>query len=158
MPESLLNVVELAEYVRKKREEEKLSVRQLAEITHISPSTLSRIENGVCTPDSDTLAKLTNWLGIPVDSLMRGELLPQIQAQDKNQVESVSYGSMPDFVEAHLRADPNLKEDTAKALSELFRVAYNQFASSDFSEVKSEATKAKKSEIKKTPYANRSRK
>jgi len=35
---------------------------------------------------------------------------------------------MPDIVEAHLRADRNLTPETAKALSELFRVAYQQFS------------------------------
>lgn len=36
--------------------------------------------------------------------------------------------STPNIVEAHLRADRNLKPETAKALAELFRVAYFQFA------------------------------
>lgn len=157
MTESLLNVVELAEYVKKKREDEDLSIRQVSELTRISPSTLSRIENGLCTPDSDTLAKLTNWLGIPVDTLMRGELLPQIPVQDK--VEPVVvYESTPDFIEAHLRADPNLNADTARALAEMFRVAYTQFANTDFSEIKSEQATTKKTTNKKQPYASRSRK
>ncbi len=160
MTESLLNIVELAEYVKKKREDEGLSIRQVSEITRISPSTLSRIENGICTPDSDTLAKLTNWLGIPVDNLMRGELLPPMPKQDKTQAQGVVYESMPDFVEAHLRADPNLKADTAKALAELFRVAYTQFSGSDFSQVKLETTKTETKQVgnKKQPYASRSRK
>ena len=34
----------------------------------------------------------------------------------------------PQIVEAHLRADRNLTPQTAAALSELFRVAYNQFS------------------------------
>ena len=34
----------------------------------------------------------------------------------------------PQIVEAHLRADRNLTPETAAALSELFRVAYNQFS------------------------------
>jgi hypothetical protein len=36
--------------------------------------------------------------------------------------------STPSIVEAHLRADKNLQPETAKALAELFRVAYKQFA------------------------------
>ena len=35
---------------------------------------------------------------------------------------------LPEIVEAHLRADKNLTPETAKALSELFRVAYTQFS------------------------------
>lgn len=158
MTETLLNILELAEYVKKKREDEDLSIRQVSEITQISPSTLSRIENGVCTPDSDTLAKLTSWLGIPVDNLMRGELISQIPI---TKAEASFYKSTPDAVEAHLRADPNLNAETAKALAELFRVAYTQFSGSDFSlETKAETAKtsAKKAITKKQPYASRSRK
>jgi hypothetical protein len=36
--------------------------------------------------------------------------------------------STPEIVEAHLRADKHLTPETAKALSELFRVAYTQFS------------------------------
>ena len=36
--------------------------------------------------------------------------------------------STPNIVEAHLRADRNLKPEMAKALAELFRVAYSQFS------------------------------
>jgi hypothetical protein len=36
--------------------------------------------------------------------------------------------SMPEIVEAHLRADRNLTPETAHALAELFRVAYTQFS------------------------------
>src|SRR5207248_2337111 len=38
----------------------------------------------------------------------------------------VEPAGQPRDVEAHLRADRNLSEETAKALSELFRVAYAQ--------------------------------
>jgi hypothetical protein len=87
--------------------------------------------------------------------------LPQTLTSNKldkaeNKAQEVIYESMPDFVEAHLRADPNLKAETAKALAELFRVAYTQFATSDFSEAKPEETK--KIETKKQPYVSRSRK
>lgn len=164
MTESLLNVVELGEYLKRKREEEKLSIRQVATITQISAPTLSRIENGVCIPDSATLAKLTSWLGIPVDRLMKGSLLPSNE-EGSEPVVFYSTESTPDVVEAHLRADPNLKPETAKALAELFRVAYTQFASSGSIEMETETkeTESKKTENKKTepqkrPYANRTRK
>jgi hypothetical protein len=42
---------------------------------------------------------------------------------------------MPEIVEAHLRADRNLTPQTAAALSELFRVAYNQFSRNDTTKV-----------------------
>jgi len=46
-------------------------------------------------------------------------------------VEPVTYyphEATADLVEANLRADKNLSPETANALSELFRVAYEQFS------------------------------
>jgi hypothetical protein len=44
------------------------------------------------------------------------------------QVVYYPHESTPEIVEAHLRADRQLSPETAKALSELFRVAYKQFS------------------------------
>jgi transcriptional regulator with XRE-family HTH domain len=126
MADSLINVAELGELVKRQRQRVGLSLREVAQTTGVSASTLSRVENGVGTPDSATLARLAQWLGVPLERLMSGALLTQPEA-----VEPVVYfptESTPSIVEAHLRADKNLKPDTAKALAELFRVAYNQFS------------------------------
>ncbi|MEP7039435.1 MAG: helix-turn-helix transcriptional regulator, partial [Acidobacteriota bacterium] len=91
----------------------------------VSASTLSRIENGTGKPDADNIARLTNWLDMPIDRVMN-------KHQDNNEaVDAVVYyphEATPEIVEAHLRADKNLTPETAKALSELFRVAYTQFS------------------------------
>ncbi|HET9533210.1 MAG TPA: helix-turn-helix transcriptional regulator [Blastocatellia bacterium] len=132
MGEATLNIVELGEYVKRKRQEDKLSLRQVATKINVSASTLSRIENGIGTPDSATLARLAAWLGIPLERLMRGSLMESVEGETTESFsEPVIYfptESTPNIVEAHLRADRNLKPDTAKALAELFRVAYWQFA------------------------------
>ena len=130
MGEATLNIVELGEYVKRKRQEDKLSLRQVATNINVSASTLSRIENGIGTPDSATLARLAAWLGIPLERLMRGSLMETIHGESAEQIEPVIYfptESMPNIVEAHLRADRNMKPEMAKALAELFRVAYTQF-------------------------------
>jgi transcriptional regulator with XRE-family HTH domain len=133
MTEPALNIVELGEYVKRKRQEEKLSLRQVAININVSASTLSRIENGIGVPDSPTLARLASWLGMPLERLMRGSLMGEngeVATADSH-VEPVIYyptESTPSIVEAHLRADRNLKPDMAKALAELFRVAYSQFS------------------------------
>src|SRR5689334_21612397 len=75
MEEPTLNIIEMGEYVKRKREEEKLSLRQVAKKINVSASTLSRIENGIGTPDSATLARLAAWLGIPLERLLKGSLL-----------------------------------------------------------------------------------
>ena len=61
---------------------------------------------------------------MPVDRVMRSQ-------GSEQGVEAVVYyphEATPEIVEAHLRADKNLSPETAKALSELFRVAYAQFS------------------------------
>jgi len=128
MAESLINVKELGEYVRRRREEKKTSLRSVANDTGVSASTLSRIENGIGTPDAATLSRLAVWLGMTLERLMSGALI----AMPEESPEKVVYyptESMPTIVDAHLRADRNLKPEAAKALAELFRVAYTQFAS-----------------------------
>jgi transcriptional regulator with XRE-family HTH domain len=133
MAEATLDIVELGEYVKRKRQEEKLSLRQVAQNVNVSASTLSRIENGIGTPDSATLARLAAWLGMPLERLMKGSLLGDGGEGGRSDVfmEPVIYyptESMPNIVEAHLRADRSLKPEMAKALAELFRVAYGQYS------------------------------
>src|SRR3954469_24654144 len=128
MADSLINVQELGELVKRQRQRTKLSLREVATTTGVSASTLSRVENGVGTPDSATLARLAAWLGVPLERLMSGALLQQSETSEP--VVYYPTESTPSIVEAHLRADKNLQPETARALAELFRVAYNQFAPS----------------------------
>lgn len=122
--ESLINTQELGRAIKRRRDELGLSLRDVADVTRVSASTLSRIENGTGKPDADNIARLTSWLNMPVDRVMKR------QGESEN-VEAVVYyphEATPEIVEAHLRADKNLTPETAKALSELFRVAYTQFS------------------------------
>ncbi|CAN5737825.1 helix-turn-helix domain-containing protein [soil metagenome] len=121
--ESFINTIELGRAIKRRREEMKMSLRDVADVTEVSASTLSRIENGTGKPDADNIARLTNWLDMPVDRVMKRQ-------GSESEVEPVIYyphEATPEIVEAHLRADKNLTPETAKALSELFRVAYSQF-------------------------------
>ncbi len=120
--ESLISTVELGRAIKRHRDELKLSLRDVADVTGVSASTLSRIENGTGRPDADNIARLTQWLDMPVDRLMK---------HSEQSVEPVIYyphEATPEIVEAHLRADRKLTPETAEALSELFRVAYQQFS------------------------------
>lgn len=120
--ERLINTVDLGKAIKRHRETLELSLRDVADVTGVSASTLSRIENGTGRPDADNIARLTQWLDMPVDRLMRG---------NDESVEPVIYyphEATPEIVEAHLRADRKLTPETAEALSELFRVAYTQFS------------------------------
>ena len=124
--ESLINTIELGRAIKRRREELNLSLRDVADVTAVSASTLSRIENGTGKPDADNIARLTNWLDMPVDRVMKR----QGADADVSAVVYYPHEAMPEIIEAHLRADKNLTPETAKALSELFRVAYSQFSGS----------------------------
>lgn len=120
--ESLISTVELGKAIKRRREELGLSLRDVGDLTEVSASTLSRIENGTGRPDADNIARLTQWLDMPVDRLMK---------KTDESVEPVIYyphEATTDIISAHLRADKNLTPETAEALSELFRVAYKQFS------------------------------
>lgn len=122
--ERLISTMELGRAIKRRREELRLSLRDVADKTGVSASTLSRIENGTGKPDADNIARLTNWLDMPIDRVMK-------KKSSRKEVEPVIYyphEATPEIVEAHLRADKNLSDETASALSELFRVAYTQFA------------------------------
>ncbi|MBC8032477.1 MAG: helix-turn-helix transcriptional regulator [Pyrinomonadaceae bacterium] len=125
---SLINTEELGRAIRRRREELELSLRDVANQTNVSASTLSRIENGTGKPDADNIARLTSWLDMPLERILTG------RHTESGEAKAVVYfpsESTPEIVEAHLRADRNLTRETADALSELFRVAYSQFSRND---------------------------
>ena len=124
---TLVNTEELGRAIRRRRDELSLSLRDVADKTGVSASTLSRIENGTGKPDADNIARLTSWLDMPMERVLSGRYT------DSSEAAAVIYyphESTPEIVEAHLRADQNLTPETAAALSELFRVAYTQFSRS----------------------------
>ena len=121
--DNFVNTIELGRAIKRRREETGQSLRDVADITGVSASTLSRIENGTGKPDADNIARLTNWLDMPIDRVMN-----KTAASDVEPVIYYPHEATPEIVEAHLRADKNLTPETANALSELFRVAYKQFS------------------------------
>jgi len=120
-----VNTEELGSAVRRRREQQNLSLRDVADQTGVSASTLSRIENGTGKPDADNIARLAAWLDMPIERVMHHG---HRSASDPKPVVYYPHESTPEIVEAHLRADRQLSPETAKALSELFRVAYKQFS------------------------------
>ncbi|HVF23329.1 MAG TPA: helix-turn-helix transcriptional regulator [Pyrinomonadaceae bacterium] len=122
---ALVNTEELGRAVRRRREELGLSLRDVADKTAVSASTLSRIENGTGKPDADNIARLTAWLEVPVERILNTR-----STENESSPAVIYYPQepVPEIVEAHLRADRNLTPETASALSELFRVAYAQFS------------------------------
>lgn len=83
-------------------------LRQLSSEIGISPSTLSRIEQGNL-PDIDTYLTLCNWL----------EVSPEFFTNVISETTNTKAG-----VIAHLRADKTLPQETAEALIQMINLAY----------------------------------
>src|SRR5437588_2474502 len=120
-----VNTSELGDAMRRRRKQQGSVLGDVSEETGVSASTLSRIENGTGKPDADNIARLAAWLDMPIERVLHHG--PR-SAADPKPVVYYPHESTPEIVEAHLRADRHLTPETAKALSELFRVAYTQFS------------------------------
>lgn len=118
----VVRIDDLGRLIQEKRKSEGLTLVAAAKQSKVSAPTLSRLEcqykdgGKIMTPDTHTLTALTQWLGVSVEQML---------TIDKPQ-EMPMY--TPEIVKAHLRADRNLNSEAAEALSEMFRLAYDQFS------------------------------
>ena len=120
------NIEKLASLVRSKRGTRGL--RETAkEIGNVSPSTISRVENGK-TPDMDTFLALCNWLEVPPAELMKN-------TQDETDLNT------PEAIEIQLRADKNLEPAIANALASLVKAAYKDLSQQQNADINSNKDK-----------------
>jgi len=114
---SRATLARISALIKAKRREDGIGLRDAAEVSGVSASTLSRLERGAATalPDSGTLAKLANWLGLTLSSLL----------SDKEKTKAEPQLTTPEVVEVHLRADKELSPETAKALAQMFKTLYD---------------------------------
>jgi transcriptional regulator with XRE-family HTH domain len=111
--ENYLDIERLASLVRNKRGSRGL--RETAkEIGNVSPSTISRVENGK-TPDMDTFLALCNWLEIPAAELIKN-------TEDEKVLDT------PEAITIQLRADKKLDPAIANALASLVKAAYKDLS------------------------------
>jgi transcriptional regulator with XRE-family HTH domain len=108
--------------IKRKRKSLKIPMRDVQSATGVSISTIHRVESGQKC-DADTMTRLADWLGVPADRFFQGGDIDTFPAVVYNPDEP-----LPDIIEAHLLKDENLTDKQARALSELFRTAYEQFA------------------------------
>ena len=112
------DVRKLGMLVRRKRDRDRLTLKDVADQTGLKIPTISRIERGDADDvEAGTLLTLSAWLGVDAENFKEGGALP---GSSKSKVTH----STPDVVELYLRADKKLNEKTAAALSTLFRTAY----------------------------------
>ena len=87
-----------------------LTRKDVAEQAGVSASTLTRMSQGK-RPDVDGLALLLAWSGLDASAFLPSANEPEPLAQ----------------IAANLRADRNLSQESAKALEEIIKVAYEWF-------------------------------
>ena len=108
-----LDMEKLANLVRNKRLTRGL--RETAkEIGNVSPSTISRVENGKI-PDMDTFLALCDWLEVPPAELIKN-------------TEGEEALNTPEAITIQLRADKNLDPAIANALASLVKAAYKDLS------------------------------
>jgi len=114
-----LKIGDLSALIKSKRG--KVGLRATAMEVGVSPSTLSRVEQGKI-PDLQTLVKLCEWLEIPVNQFIQ-------DAETEMSSLPINHSTMdtPTIIEAHLRADKVLTPETAQAIATMVRVAYETF-------------------------------
>jgi transcriptional regulator with XRE-family HTH domain len=102
----------LGAYIRRQRELQKLSMRQLADLAGISNPYLSQIEHGLREPSEKVLDALARNLEVSVETLYeRGGRRPAGDGEDDEE---------PPVVQA-IRADPGLSARQRQALLEVYR-------------------------------------
>jgi transcriptional regulator with XRE-family HTH domain len=104
-----LPVGQLGAEFKRIRKHRALSLRDVAEQTKISASTLSRLERG-STPDFDVIDRIADWLNVSVVS----GATPDRQPKTDEEVMQV--------VEVHLRANKKLPNETARAIAEAVKL------------------------------------
>jgi transcriptional regulator with XRE-family HTH domain len=108
-----LDMEKLASLVRNKRQTRGL--RETAkEIGNVSPSTISRVENGKA-PDMETFLALCDWLKVPAAELIKN-------TEDEREIDT------PEAITIQLRADRNLDPIIANALATLVTAAYKDLS------------------------------
>lgn len=105
------------------RETRRLHWNQVAEQAGVSASTLTRLGQGK-RPDVDGLARLLDWSGLNAATFIRSER-PLARAATLTRIVG------------ELRGDPLLSEDSATALEQIVRTAYQQLAARDAMEARS---------------------
>jgi transcriptional regulator with XRE-family HTH domain len=112
-----LDIEKLAHLVRSKRG--RRGLRETAQaIGNVSPSTISRVENGK-TPDMETFLALCDWLEVPP-----AELIKNTDLEKENETASNPSEALANW----FRSDKNLDPAIAQVLASFIKVAYHDLS------------------------------
>lgn len=98
------------------RQARKLNWKEVANAAGVSASTLTRMAQGK-RPDVDSFAALAAWSGLRTDAFVR-------TTRKRKPPEPLA------LISTHLRSDKNLSAESAAALDEIIRTAYEHLRDS----------------------------
>jgi transcriptional regulator with XRE-family HTH domain len=98
-------ITNLAQTLRARRLQKRLSLRDLSDQTGVSMNALSRVERGH-VPDLKNFQRIVDWLQMPAEAFLEGEL------------------STPTAIARHLHADEKLSKSAAWQITELVEEMY----------------------------------
>ncbi|HEY9376155.1 MAG TPA: helix-turn-helix transcriptional regulator [Jiangellaceae bacterium] len=105
---------ELGEYIRLQRHMADLSLRRLAELTHVSNAYLSQIERGLHQPSLRVLRSIAQALNVSADTLL-------LQAGMIDSADGSGEPAKPTDTETVIMNDPNLTGEERDALLRVYR-------------------------------------
>jgi transcriptional regulator with XRE-family HTH domain len=109
----------LGAFIRAQRQMANLSLRQLAELTHLSNPYLSQIERGLHQPSVRVLKAISDALNLSAETLMaQAGLIDAVTVDAANPHEPAPE---PERTEDAIRADGRLSEDQKAALIAVYR-------------------------------------
>jgi transcriptional regulator with XRE-family HTH domain len=109
----------LGAFIRTQRRMANLSLRQLAELTHLSNPYLSQIERGLHQPSVRVLKQISDALNLSAETLMaQAGLIDKVAA---GQADADQDAPKPPLTEDAIRADERLGEEQKAALIAVYR-------------------------------------
>ncbi|HEY7274964.1 MAG TPA: helix-turn-helix transcriptional regulator [Trebonia sp.] len=126
----------LGAFIRERRQQANLSLRQLAELTSLSNPYLSQIERGLHQPSVRVLRAISDALNLSAETLLAQAGLIDAMAggtgtRGGTDAEKTGAGSGVPDTEQAIRADKRLTEDQKSALIVVYRSMLSQPGSTD---------------------------
>ena len=111
----------LGAFIRTQRRMANLSLRQLAELTHLSNPYLSQIERGLHQPSVRVLKQISDALNLSAETLMAQAGLIDAVAADAAGGDGAPGAAQAPPTEDAIRADERLSEEQKAALIAVYR-------------------------------------
>jgi transcriptional regulator with XRE-family HTH domain len=116
----------LGAYIRERRKQANLSLRQLAELTSLSNPYLSQIERGLHQPSVRVLKAISDALNLSAETLLTQAGLIDAMTGEAGAVTSTAERAPVPDTEQAIRADRRLSEDQKSALIVVYRSMLGQ--------------------------------